>query len=65
MYIGALIWVISVGAAILQIILSFLGVGRIFKKSWQEDGRTIERRSSERKNSFSPTAYDKIFSKLA
>lgn len=32
MYIGALIWAISVGAAILQIILSFLGVGRILKK---------------------------------
>ncbi|KAN0102623.1 hypothetical protein V8E51_010936 [Hyaloscypha variabilis] len=32
MYIGALIWAISVGATILQIILSFLGVGRILKK---------------------------------
>jgi hypothetical protein len=31
MYIGALIWAILVGTPVLQIILSFLGVGRILK----------------------------------
>jgi hypothetical protein len=52
MYIGALIWAISVGAAILQIILSFLGVGRILKKLGKKTAAVPRNATQKVKTSF-------------
>jgi hypothetical protein len=47
MYIGALLWAVSIGAAILQIIWSFLGVGRVIKR-WGRKTKEVPREAAQK-----------------